>query len=137
MRYLLLLSMLFSFPALADEWQKMEVISLGDAQESNLYWTRDSLAVDRMKKRFHVQWLIDPIEWEGKVISAVAYMQYECKEGKPYRQRQHWMTLYKGRMGAGEALPAAQGNPWIFDIDDYQAVRDYCSNFKDQPNYEP
>lgn len=62
MRYLLLLSMLFSFPALADEWQKMEVISLGDAQESNLYWTRDSLAVDRMKKRFHVQWLIDPIE---------------------------------------------------------------------------
>ena len=41
------------------------------------------------------------------------------------------MTLYKGRMGAGEAIPAAQGKPWIFDIDDYQAVRDYCSKFKD------
>lgn len=64
-------------------------------------------------------------------------MQYECKEGKPYRQKQHWMTLYKGRMGVGEAIPAAQGKPWIFDIDDYQAVRDYCSNFKDQSNYEP
>ncbi|MDA9993642.1 hypothetical protein N9E22_00095 [Burkholderiales bacterium] len=97
MRYVLIVMLLFSAPAQAEEWKPL----VDDAYVSDLQIG---------KQHFLAKILVDKI---ADYKSAVIHFQIECANGKPVRERSFYELMYSGRMGTGDRTVVSAGNPWI------------------------
>ena len=101
MRYVLIVMLLFSASAQAEEWEQ--------AGGTDFYVSELQLNVPY--ENVLVKFLRDNIDDSGK--SSVVHYQFECAHGKPLRERVFYYAFYTGRMATGNVEYFTKGAPWI------------------------
>ncbi|MDA9993644.1 hypothetical protein N9E22_00105 [Burkholderiales bacterium] len=117
MRYVLIVMLLFSAPAQAEEWISVDNWFEGDGW----YIQEPEYSYD---ERLLVKILKDDIDggkdatgWEQN--SAVSEWQFQCADGKPVKQRFFYLGLYEGYMATGNVEYITYGAQWeAFDFPD-------------------
>ena len=101
MRYVLIVMLLFSASAQAEDWE-----SFG-AEDS--YYSKSDTQFNLLEQTISVKMLIDNVQG----ASAVQYFQFRCADGKPVKERSLYMLRHEGRMGTGNRSIIDAGGPWM------------------------
>jgi len=124
MRYVLIVMLLFSASAQAEDWE-----SFGP---ENSYYSKSDTQFYLLERTISVKMLTD--NFQG--ASAVQYFQFRCADGKPVKERSLYMLRHEGLMGTGNRSILDAGGPWMpFRSLRFQHLLDaWCKAIEDNRN---
>ena len=105
MRYVLIVMLLFSSSAHAEDWTPMF-----KREQMEFYY--GDVEFNPLNQTILVKLLIDNLPTKTRV-SYVKHLQIQCTNQKPTSQRVFYKALYEGRMATGNVTFESEGAPWI------------------------